>query len=203
VSEGRVSIRDDKALDAVLADGRPVIIAYAHLGNWEAVGMHLSARIPDRMCAFAIAPANRIQAQIAGMQRARFPGKVIAVDGMAWRYALEHLRQPGGIMYISVDENNDDGVPVPSFGRALDRRGNLGKIVRIAARIGAIILPGFCERLPGARFSVQLLEPMEFIPRTANDPQEFMRRVQHLDALFAPAVLRLIDQWFGLLEFRP
>jgi Kdo2-lipid IVA lauroyltransferase/acyltransferase len=102
-----------------------------------------------------------------------------------------------------VDENNDDGVPVPSFGRALDRRGNLGKIVRMAARTGAIILPGFCERLPGARFSVQLLEPMEFVPRTADDPQETMRCVQHLDALFAPVVRRLLDQWFGLLEFRP
>jgi Kdo2-lipid IVA lauroyltransferase/acyltransferase len=203
VSEGRVSIRDDIAMDAVLADGRPVIIAYAHLGNWEAVGMHLSRGLPDRMCAFAIAPANRVQVQIAAMQRARFPGKVVAVDGMAWRHALEHLQQPGGIMYISVDENNDDGVPIPSFGRALDQRDNLGKIVRMAARTGAIILPSYCERLPGARFCVHFLEPMEFVPCRAIDPQETMRRMQHLDALFAPVVLRLIDQWFGLLEFRP
>ena len=27
-------------------------------------------------------------------------------------------------------------------------------------------------------------------------------RVGQLDALFEPAVLRLIDQWFGLLEYR-
>jgi KDO2-lipid IV(A) lauroyltransferase len=203
VSERRVSIGDDKAMDAVLADGRPVIIAYAHLGNWEAIGMHLSERLPDRMCAFAIAPANRIQAQIAAMQRARFPGKVITVDGMAWRQALQQLRQPAGILYISVDENSDAGMPVPSFGRTLDQRGNLGKIVRIAARTGAIVLPSFCERLPGARFQVHLLEPMEFVPRTALSAQETERRVRHLDALFAPVVLRLIDQWFGLLEFRP
>jgi KDO2-lipid IV(A) lauroyltransferase len=102
-----------------------------------------------------------------------------------------------------VDENNDDGMPVPSFGRALDQRGNLGKIVRMAARTGAIVLPSFCERLPGARFRVHLLEPMEFAPRTALGAPETERRVKHLDALFAPVVLRLIDQWFGLLEFRP
>jgi Kdo2-lipid IVA lauroyltransferase/acyltransferase len=203
VSEGRISIRDDKAMDAVLADGRPVIIAYAHLGNWEAVGMQLSVRVPDRMCAFAITPANRVQAQIAAMQRARFPGKVVTVDGMVWRYALQHLQQPGGILYISVDENHDDGVPVPSFGRTLNQRGNLGKIVRMASRTGAIVLPCFSERLSGARFCVHLLEPMEFMPRTAVDPQETRRRMEHLDALFAPVVLRLIDQWFGLLEFRP
>jgi KDO2-lipid IV(A) lauroyltransferase len=203
VSEGRASIRDEKALDAVLADGRPVIIAYAHLGNWEAIGMHLSERLPHRMSAFAIAPTNRVQAQIAAMQRARFPGKVFTVDGMVWRHALEHLRQPGGILYISVDEDNDAGVPTPAFGRALEQRGNLGKIVRMAARTGAIILPSFSERLPRARFCVHFLQPMEFAPRTAMDAQAITHHMRHLDALFAPVVLRLIDQWFGLLEFRP
>jgi hypothetical protein len=116
VAEDRVSIRDPKALDVVLADGRPIIIAYVHLGNWEAIGMHLSRYIPDRMCAFAITPANRVQAQIAAMQRARFPGKVFAVDGMAWRHALEHLRQPGGILYVSVDEDDESGMPFPRSG---------------------------------------------------------------------------------------
>jgi KDO2-lipid IV(A) lauroyltransferase len=203
VSENRVSIGDPKVLDVVLADGRPIIIAYVHLGNWEAIGMHLSSCIPDRMCAFAITPANRVQAQIAAMQRARFPGKVFAVDSMAWRHALEHLRQPGGILYASVDEDNQSGMPFPSFGRPLDIHGNLGKIARIAGRTGAIILPGFCERFPGARFCVHFLEPLEFAPGTANSADEVMRRMQQLDALFAPIVLRLIDQWFGLLELRP
>jgi KDO2-lipid IV(A) lauroyltransferase len=203
VSEGRVGIGDPKALDVVLADGRPVIIAYVHLGNWEAVGMHLSTRTPGRMCAFAITPANRVQAQIAAMQRARFPGKVVAVDGMAWRHALGHLRQPGGILYLSVDEDNESGIPFPSFGRKLDMRGNLAKIVRIAARTGAIILPSFCERLPGARFCVHFLEPLEFVPRTAVTADDTLYQMHRLDAVFAPVVLRLIDQWFGLLELRP
>jgi KDO2-lipid IV(A) lauroyltransferase len=203
VSEDRVGIADPKALDALLADGRPIIMAYVHLGNWEATGMHLSRHIPDRMFAFALTPANRVQAQIAAMQRARFPGKVVAVDAMAWRHALEHLRQPGGILYLSVDEDDESGMPFPSFGRTLNANGNLAKIVRVAARAGAIILPGYCERLSGARFCVHFLEPVEFAPHPAISPEEILRRMQHLDALFTPVVLRLIDQWFGLLEFRP
>ena len=203
VSEGRVSIRDSSALEPVLADGRSIIMAYVHLGNWEAIGMHLSRHIPDRMCAFALTPANRVQAQIAAMQRTRFPGKVFAVDAMAWRHAIEHLKHPGGILYLSVDEDNESGISFPSFGRRLDMHGNLGKIVRVAARTGAVILPMYCERLPGPRFCVHFLEPVEFDTHTAFDPQEILRRMQHLDALFTPIVLRLIDQWFGLLEFRP
>ncbi len=203
VSEDRVSIADPKALDVVVADGRPIIMTYVHLGNWEAVGMHLSKRIPNRMCAFALTPSNRVQAQIAAMQRARFPGKVVPVDAMAWRRALEHLKQPGGILYLSVDEDNESGIPFPSFGRELNRHDNLGKIVRMAVRTGAIILPGYCERLPGARFRVHFLAPMEFSRDAELGPDEIMRRMQHLDALFAPIVLRLMDQWLGLLELRP
>ncbi len=203
VSEHRVRIHDSKALDAILADGRPIIMAYVHLGNWEAIGMHLSSHIPDRMFAFALTPENRVQAQIAAMQRARFPGKVVPVDAMAWRHAIEHLKRPGGILYLSVDEDNESGIPFPSFGRRLDIHDNLGKIVRLAARTGAIILPAYCERLAGPRFCVHFLEPVEFAVDMPYDPDEIMRRMQQLDALFTPVVLRLIDQWFGLLELRP
>lgn len=202
VSAERVSIADPKALDVVVADGRPIIMTYVHLGNWEAVGMHLSRRIPDRMCAFALTPSNRVQAQVAAMQRALFPGKVVPVDAMAWRHALEHLKQPGGILYLSVDEDNESGIPFPSFGRNLSVHDNLGKIVRMAARTGAIILPVFCERLPRARFCVHFLEPVEFPSRTAIGVEEILRRMHHLDALFTPVVLRLLDQWFGMLELR-
>jgi hypothetical protein len=33
-------------------------------------------------------------------------------------------------------------------------------------------------------------------------PEEHLQRVARLDALFGPVVLRLIDQWFGLIEYR-
>jgi KDO2-lipid IV(A) lauroyltransferase len=204
VSEDRVDIPDATAVDSVLADGRPVIMAYVHLGNWEAAGMKVSRRYPGRCCALANpAPANRVRAQIMDNQREYFSGKVITIDSMVWRHALEHLGQPGGVLHIAVDENNEGGVSMPSFGRAPDLRGNLAKVVRMAARTGAVILPCFCERLPGARFRVHFLEPVEFAPNTTVSAEETLHRMQSLDALFTPIVLRLIDQWFGLLELRP
>jgi KDO2-lipid IV(A) lauroyltransferase len=201
---GRVGIDAAATFDAVLSAGRPVIVAYAHLGNWESTGDDIARRVPGRICAFAAPPpANRARAQIAAMQRSRSPARVIMTDRMAWRHALDHLESPGGIFYVAVDEVTDGKVTFPCFGREPDMRGNLSKIVRIAARTGAIIAPVYSERLPGGRFCTHVLTPMEFAPRQDIDADETLRRIRQLDAQYDPVVLRLIDQWFGLLDFRP
>ncbi len=203
VPRGHVTIDDPETLDAVLADGRPVIIAYVHLGNWEASAVQISLRAPGRLCALADPPpANRTRAQIAATQRGRCPAKVLTINSMVWRHAMNHLEQPGGLLFISVDENNGAGVPVPSFGRAPDYQGNLGKIVRIAIRTGAIILPIYSERLAGATIRTHILPPVECARRDEVTAEEQSHYAKQLDALFAPAVLRLIDQWFGLLVYR-
>jgi len=204
VREGRVSWANETQLAAVLGDGRPVIAVYVHLGNWETTGIELALRVPDRLAAMADRlPANRVQAEVAASQRARWPATVISVDTMAWRHVLAHLQKPGGILYIAIDEHTGEGVRTPAFGRPDDRQGNLGKIVRLAARSGAIILPIYSERLPGARFRAHCLEPIYPAEREAMDAVQLQERMQRLDALFAPIVLRHLDQWFGLLEYRP
>jgi KDO2-lipid IV(A) lauroyltransferase len=204
VAGGRVGIDDMATFDAVLSAGRPVILAYAHLGNWESAGADIARRVPGRICAFAAPlPANRARAQIAAMQRSRSPARVILTDRMAWRHALDHLESPGGIFYVALDEVTDGNATFPCFGREPDMRGNLSKIVRIAARTGAIVAPIYSERLPGGRFCTHVLTPMEFSARQDIDSDATHRRMKQLDSQFEPAVLRLIEQWFGLLDFRP
>jgi KDO2-lipid IV(A) lauroyltransferase len=199
----RVTIAGAEHFDAAMADGRPVIVAYVHLGNWEASAIQMSKRAPGRGCALADPPpANRTRAQIVAMQRSGWPGKVLTIDAMVWRHALKHLEQPGGVMFVAIDEPFGGGMPVPSFGRPLDERGNLGKIVRLAARTGALILPSYCERLDGARFRTHLLAPFEIASGRDAGRHQLRERAAALDALFAPIVLRLIDQWFGLLSYR-
>jgi KDO2-lipid IV(A) lauroyltransferase len=203
IPEGRVTIDDEGTLDAVLADGRPVILPFVHLGNWEICASHLAQRAPGRMCALSSPlPRNRVRAHVAAMQRARVPGKVLTIDGTVWRGAMRHLEQPGGILFLAADDQMEERISVPSFGRALDSRANIHKIVRIAFRTGAIILPLYSERLAGATFVTRVLKPLEFPRKLKMDADEHLHHVAHLNALYEPAVLRLIDQWYGLLEYR-
>jgi KDO2-lipid IV(A) lauroyltransferase len=202
VPRGRVEIDDRATFDAVLSDGRPVIVPFVHLGNWETCGSVLSLSAPGRVCALSNPmPPNRVQAQIAVMQHARLPGKVLTFDGTVWRRALQHL-ETGGILFVAIDEVMDGRVSIPCFGRALDPHANVHKIVRIAARTGAIILPLYSQRLGGARFCTRILPPLEFRRQNRIGPEEQQASVLQLDRTYESAVLRLLDQWFGLLDFR-
>lgn len=202
VPEGRVSIDDPATFDAVLGDSRPVILAFVHLGNWETMTIQLAAR--SRRPAAGLAnplPSNRVRAQVAALQRGRLAGTELTVDGNVWRRAVQHLEQPGGVLLMAVDEQVQGRVSVPFSGRSFDARSNLGKIVRIAARTGATILPLYSERLAGATFVTHVLRPMEFGPNRRLSDEDQWQRAAELDALYTPAVMRLIDQWFGLLEY--
>jgi KDO2-lipid IV(A) lauroyltransferase len=203
VPEGRASIGEPGTLDAVLADGRPVIVPFLHLGNWETITSQIVDRAPGRLAALANPlPRNRARAHIAALQRGRQGFTVITIDGHVWRRAMHHLERPGGVLMVAADEQVEGRVSAPSFGRTLDSRVNLAKIVRMAARTGAIILPLYSERLRGARFATHVLPPLEFARKLKLGPEELLQRLARLDALLEPVVLRLIDQWFGLLEYR-
>jgi KDO2-lipid IV(A) lauroyltransferase len=147
-------------------------------------------------------PRNQVWARIAALQRSRIKGKLLSFDANIWRRAVQHLERPGAILMAAVDELAADRVATPSFGRTLEPRSNLGKLVRIASRTGAIVLPMYSERLPGARFVTRVLTPVE-IPRTPKiSPETHAHLVARIDALYGPVVLRLIEQWFGLLLWR-
>jgi lauroyl/myristoyl acyltransferase len=88
----------------------------------------------------------------------------------------------------------------PHFGRRLRSDGNLGKIVRLAAATGARVMPIYSERLAGARFISHVLPPLE-LPRGRLDPDTLRAEVARLDAVFAPAVRRLVEQWYMAIEF--
>jgi Kdo2-lipid IVA lauroyltransferase/acyltransferase len=202
VPEGRVSIDDPATFDAVVGDGRPIILTFVHLGNWETMPFQLAARSPRPAAGLANPlPSNRARAQVAALQRGRLAGTELTVDGNVWRRAVQHLEQPGGVLLMAVDEQVQGRVSVPFSGRTFDARSNLSKIVRIAARTGATILPLYSERLAGARFVTHVLRPVEFEPNRKLSLEEQWQRVAAIDAQFQPAVMRLIDQWFGLLEY--
>ena len=204
VPEGRVTIDDPGTFDAVLADGRPVIVPFVHLGNWETMPIQIVDRAPGRLSGLANPrPSNRVRAQVAALQRGRLDATELIVDASVWRRAVQHLERPGGMLFIAADEQQaEDRVSTPACGRPLDSRGNLGKIVRMAARTGAIVLPLYSERLGGAKFVTHVLPPLEFPRKLKISAEEQLHHITRLDALYTPAILRLIDQWFGLLEYR-
>jgi KDO2-lipid IV(A) lauroyltransferase len=203
VAERRVTISSEAMIARIAPDPRPVIVCFAHLGNWEALGAALCGHpmviAHRRMTAVIAPPANLARAAIAARMRGMLSVEQLHIGPGVWRAVLTRLRQRFGTVWLAVDAA-EGGVDTPLFGRPPRPDGTLGKIARLAASTGALILPVYCERLPNVRFIAHLLEPCE-PPATPVDTADLLQHVAHLNTLFDTPVRRLIDQWYMAIEF--
>ena len=129
------------------------------------------------------------------------PADLVALSPRVWRQALERLRQPGGVLWMPVDEFAHGKVSTPSFGRPPAVGDNVGKIARLALRTGAVVLPFYGERHPGLEFTTQILPPLEFKGDAADDAA-VLAAVKAIDAVVTPPIVRLLDQWYMAFFYR-
>ena len=202
VAAGRVTIASVERLDAAIASWKPVILAFVHTGNWEATGISLANRYAPGRRGLAIfdPPRTAVNAAIVQRERERMPADCVALSPMVWRHALARLREPGGTIWIPVDEVAARRVTAPFFGRPPTLSNNLGKIARLAMRTGAIVVPFYGERHPGLRFTTHILPPMTF-DGDPGDDAAVLEAVLAIEGALAPPIVRLIDQWYMALYF--
>jgi Kdo2-lipid IVA lauroyltransferase/acyltransferase len=209
IPQGRVVTEGVETLEAVLADGRPVIVAHLHTGNWSTIGLQIAQQAPGRLQALTLGyPKNRVWTQIGLRELARYQVSTLTMHSTVWWQVLQHLQPPRrGIMMIAIDEYGPGGFRAPFLGRAYDPAGNLGKIVRLAKRTGAIILPLYSERRSDAIVCNHVMTPVELTPSARRsdtmDPEELRHQVCSINALYEPVARRLVDQWFRLFYYSP
>ena len=136
-----MTIDDQATLDSVLADGRPVILPFMHVGNGETIAFGIVLERPGAVFGPIPGPAVGVRAHIAAMQRERTGAIVMTIDRAAFGAAPCIIwSSPAGILFVAVDEAAArSSRNALLFGRVLDTRGNLGKIVRIGGPHGAIV----------------------------------------------------------------
>ena len=144
------AVHGEEYLQVALANGRGVIIAAPHYGNWELLNQWLAARTP---LAILYAPPESGSAE-AFLNRVRQrPGvEAIAADAHAVRRLLRRLRA-GGVVGILPDQQpkNGDGVFAPFFGcPAL----TMSLLPRLAHRSGAAVLLAVAERRTDGDFDI-------------------------------------------------
>jgi KDO2-lipid IV(A) lauroyltransferase len=200
VREGWVAQSDPALLNSVIADPRPLILCFLHLGNWEVLGQQIGQILPGRVGAIVLPPASRAHSLLVRNRRRHLPMDFFEVNRHVWRVAGLRLRQPGGVLWLAGDEAHNGRVFAPFLGRPPVVDGNLGKMVRLASSTGARILPIYAERQPGVRFVVHALPQIEVVA-DRRDAQAILEAVVQLDALLDPIVRRLAEQWYMAIEF--
>jgi KDO2-lipid IV(A) lauroyltransferase len=139
--------------------GRPVIFLSAHLANWEMMPI-LGHQVGIDGAAVVRPPNNPYVANwVARQRRINGPATMIAKHNAA-RPMLAQLRG-GKMLCMLVDQKLREGIAVPFFGRDAM---TTPAPAALALKTGAKIVFASNRRLPGARFHVTVLSPLDFAP---------------------------------------
>ncbi len=206
---GQVSVTGQEHAARRRPGDPPLIVAGLHLGNWELVPMVLGY-LGHHVADVYQPQRNRFEDRIAERTRLRAASQVKEASGAELTLLspsptvgadLLRALQSGAAVMMYVDEYVGGRVHAPAFGRPVRSDGNLGRAVRLARLAGATVVPAYVERLPGPRYAVHFLPPVP-LRRTADRKADLLANVAALDAAVTGPVLRHIEQWFMLPDFR-
>jgi KDO2-lipid IV(A) lauroyltransferase len=150
---------------ALAAQGGPVLILTAHLGNWEILPLAFR-RLGMVMAFFYRAASNPgVDRLILDLRAAAMgaPVTMFAKGAAGARGAYAHLAR-GGVLTMLVDQKLNDGIEAPLFGAPAMTAPALAVFAR---KFACPILPVHVERLGAARLRI-VCEPPFVMNRTAD-----------------------------------
>jgi KDO2-lipid IV(A) lauroyltransferase len=139
--------------------GHALMFLSAHLANWEMLPI-LGEEMDIDGAAVVRPPNNPYVADWVARQRGiNGPHTLIAKHNAA-RHMLSQLRGHK-VLYMLVDQKLREGIMVPFFGRDAP---TTPAPAALALKFGARIILAANRRLPGSRFHVTVLPPLDFTP---------------------------------------
>lgn len=139
-------LHGEALFDDALRDGRGLIVAAPHMGNWELLNQWLATKTP--LAILYRPPESAIGEAFLRRMRANAGGDVeqVRAEAAGVRTLLKRL-QKGGVVGILPDQQPKagEGEFAPFFGKQALTMTLLG---RLAQRSGARVLLCWCERLP-------------------------------------------------------
>ncbi len=131
---------------------RPVILASAHLSNWELV-FHAFRQLEGVTCVLYDPPKNPVRHRLAVKARSGWhpEPELVPASSRAMRQLTKAIEQ-GRNLLMYVDEEKDGYIWAPALGRRLPYAGNRWLTARLAVRYNADILPIHIEAAGNARY---------------------------------------------------
>ena len=159
-------------LAAAARGGRGVILATAHIGNWELAALYLAA------AGFSLHVVAGIQMNRLLTGAVREAKETRGIEVINPEHSYRRLFQAlggGGCVALLLDGDiYESGVPVTFFGReTILPRG----AVQLSRRTGAPVIAGFCRRLKGGKYRIRLEQVLTGEEAASMDETESLGRL--------------------------
>ena len=178
---GRVEYDMPPETEALLkAPGQPVILASAHLGNWELSGHLISFWKP--LVAVARTLDNPFAQRFMERRNPRRRIEIVAKHSSD-RLALLRPLRSGKLLGLICDQHAPSGVVVPFFGRGAK---TVASPARLALATGAPVVFGVCFRTGPMKFLMAASEPIRVEPTgdRAADVEALTRKIAETTEAF-------------------
>jgi Kdo2-lipid IVA lauroyltransferase/acyltransferase len=179
--------------NAAVAAGKGVMFIAGHFANWEI--LHIAGQQLGYDGAIVQrSPNNPFVARWIDKQRALLgPKEQIEKGAQGTRRIFTRLRH-GKTVFLLVDQKTGQGVSAPFFGR--DAKTTPAPAA-LALRMGAILLPAWCERTHGAHFRVVIDAPIAFAPGGDTDA-DVLALTAAINRKIEELVRRKPSQWLWI-----
>ena len=189
-ASGRVEVVGAERLEAIRTAGRPAIFVSGHFANWE-IMMATLARSGVPVHA-AYRPTNNPYVDRRIREgRARYGVELLSPKGKGGRDLMLSMRR-GVSVAMLIDQKFNQGPKVPFFGRPAP---TMAGPSRMAMQYDAVIQPLNVTRLKGARFRVEVEEPI-LLDFSAQREAEIERGTRLINARLERRIREHPKDWF-------
>jgi KDO2-lipid IV(A) lauroyltransferase len=178
----RCTVSGVDTLEAMRDDGIGGLFFSAHVGNWEVSSYAATAANLPLHRFYRAANNPLIERTLYQRGRSGMQGELLPKGRQGAGRALGLLKR-GGHVAIMMDQKQNEGIPVPFFGRDAM---TTPAVAQFALRLKLPVIPTRTVRLKGARFRVDVEPPLVF-ERTGD---------HHADvAALTAQVTRVVERW--------
>ena len=187
----RVEFIGRERLEAARDQGQPLVIIAMHQANWEIAAAAISQTgLP---CRITYRPANNvlIDQRISDM-REGYGVKALTAKGGDGAKQLMQALKAGESVALMNDQKMNDGVEAPFFGHpAMTAPGP----TRLAMRHGCPLVPLSVRRMGGARFRVEIHDPIE-LSTNPDKSAAIVETVTRINQWVESEIRQAPEQWF-------
>lgn len=179
-------------IERLQKEGRKIVFATAHYGNWEVLGKAVTAKTGLKMVAVGRELDSVAMNEVLKKSRERFDTELISKHG-AMRKLIKALKEDktAGIL---VDQNtaDDEGLLIKFFGKEA-RQTPVTSI--LARRFDAAIVPVFCEYTGVDSYKLTFYEPI-FCAKTDDVERDILECTQAQSGAIEAQIRKNPNVWF-------